>query len=96
MTKLLLARREAAARQHDDARIRWPQRTSLEFQRGLAPVVQELEEIARAMIAADDAQPLEIARSLMWLGDALFDLGQGGHLVASRFRCLSGPPPGVS
>jgi hypothetical protein len=70
----LIARRLTLAEQHDAARDRWP-RGHAEFVRALEEVVRGLQEIAVQMKATRNV--VEIARTRMWLGDALFDLAQG-------------------
>jgi hypothetical protein len=76
----LIARRQAAAERQDRARLQWPDYASPLFRQALQPIALELETIAKTIAAAPSAPPVEIARSMMWYGDALFDLAQGRHI----------------
>ena len=69
----LIARRAALAEEHDAARSRWPH-THPEFVRAVDEVARGLQAIATQIVASRNI--VEIAKTRMWLGDALFDLAQ--------------------
>jgi nucleoside 2-deoxyribosyltransferase len=82
----LIARRQQAADEHDRMRVQFPdvpRRSTVQFRNAMQPIVAELAEVARSMRANSATPAAEVARSLMWHGDALFDLGQGGHVAHS-------------
>lgn len=82
MTQDLIAQRLRQAELHDEVRARFPNTAygTAGFGAALVPVATRLGAIARAMTDSTDTAPVEIARSWMWFGDALFDLAQGGHV----------------
>lgn len=76
MRRQLRERRDRAAERHDAALAGYPTREGDTFQRELRAVVEELTAVAEA---ADDpsSDPVEVAKTYRWLGDACFDLGRG-------------------
>jgi hypothetical protein len=86
MLQDLVALRAQMADRHDALRARTPNTAygSPAFAAALGPLAARLEEVARAMTDLVDAPPVEIGRSWMWYGDALFDLAQGGHVPLAR------------
>ncbi len=69
-------RRDHAAERHDRALARHPTRQGDAFQRQLQAVVDELTTIAK-VADVPSSDPVEVARTYRWLGDACVDLGQG-------------------
>lgn len=80
MKRPLRERRDFAAQRHDAALARHPTREGDTFERELLAVVDELKSVAAA---ADDpsSDPVEVAKTYRWLGDAYFDLGRGKDQV---------------
>lgn len=76
MRRELRERRDDAAARHDAALGRFPTRQGDAFRRELRAVVDELTAIAQAA-DSPTADPVEVARTYRWLGDAYFDLGLG-------------------
>ncbi len=76
MNRQLRERRDRAAGRHDAALNRFPTREGEAFQRELKAVINELTAVVRA---ADEpsSDPVEVAKTYRWLGDAYFDLGLG-------------------
>ena len=74
MDRQLIKRRDLAAARHDAALQMDPTRTSTAFKTELAGVVQDLTAICKEA-DRDDADPVEVAKTYRWLGDAYFDLG---------------------
>ena len=76
MNRQLRERRDRAAKRHDAALERHPARDGAAFERELNAVVQELSAVATA---ADDpsSDPVEVAKTYRWLGDACFDRARG-------------------
>ncbi len=76
MNRQLRERRDRAAERHDAALARFPTRHGATFQGELRAVVEDLTAVvAAADIPASD--PVEVAKTYRWLGDAYFDLGLG-------------------
>ncbi|MEM6672843.1 MAG: hypothetical protein AAF726_08350 [Planctomycetota bacterium] len=68
-------RRDRAADRHDAALANWPTRASEEFLLEMRSVVEELESVAEtADRPASD--PVEVAKTYRWLGDAYSDLAR--------------------
>jgi hypothetical protein len=74
----LVFARKSLADVHDRARASFTH-AHPEFGRVVRDVATGLERIAAQMMRTRDVAPIEIGRSYMWLGDALFDLAQGRH-----------------
>lgn len=75
----VMAEREHLAKLHDAAKARW-QLGDPAFASAVQPLVPALSRIVDDMLQLPDAPSIEVARSYMWLGDALFDLAQGRHV----------------
>ena len=75
-----LRRRQATADMHDQIRGRFRDYHTPEFARAMAPVVNTLADLAREA-QASTYPAAEVGRTLMWFGDALFDMAQGGHVA---------------
>ncbi|MHC4250875.1 MAG: hypothetical protein ACYS9X_17245, partial [Planctomycetota bacterium] len=76
MKQHLRNRRDRASERHDAALARYPTREGSAFEGELRSAVDELATVAQL---ADDpsSDPVEVAKSYRWLGDACFDLGRG-------------------
>jgi hypothetical protein len=72
----LRERRGLAAERHDSALARYPTREGTAFESELRTVVEELTEVAKAA-DSPSSDPVEVAKTYRWLGDAYFDLGRG-------------------
>lgn len=76
MKAKLRERRDSAAEQHNAALARYPTREGSIFEGELRAVVEELTDVAAAAdIPSSD--PVEVAKTYRWLGDAYFDLARG-------------------
>jgi len=71
----LIAARDAAVAQHDRIVSQYAHRHDAAFASALEPVIAELERIISAASAAK-SDPVELSRTLRWLGDAYFDHGR--------------------
>jgi hypothetical protein len=76
MDRTLILRRDAAADRHDAALARHPTRSGGGFAVEMKAVIRELEEVATGLDRTS-TDPIEHARTLSWLANAYFDLGQG-------------------
>ena len=72
----LQERRGKAAERHDAALTRYPTREGAGFRRELQAVIDELSALTQAA-DVPSSDPVEVAKTYRWLGDAFFDLGQG-------------------
>lgn len=72
----LTGRRERALSRHDKALERWPGRRGADFEREVASVAEELQDVAAAQEAQGQSAP-ERCRTWRYVGDALFDLAHG-------------------
>ncbi|HEV8549626.1 MAG TPA: hypothetical protein VGQ57_11375, partial [Polyangiaceae bacterium] len=75
----LVAERARLADAHDRAKNQWHV-SQPEFLAAVRPVADALAGVAERVLQTAGTPTLEIARSYMWLGDALFDLAQGRHV----------------
>ena len=71
----LIAARDAAVALHDRVVSQHGTRFDAAFASALEPVIGELERIIAAA-TADKSDPVELSRTLRWLGDAHFDHGR--------------------
>ena len=76
MKAALRERRGAAAERHDAALARCPSREGSVFTDELRAVAAELEDVA-AKADVPSSDPVEVAKTYRWLGDAYFDLARG-------------------
>ena len=76
MNRTLRERRDSVGKRHDAALERDPSRATNWFETELRAVVEELERICEAADSSG-SDPVEVAMTFRWLGDALFDLGRG-------------------
>lgn len=74
----LIAERAQLADQHDHAKANW-QLADPQFAQAVQPLALALSRVVDDMLQIPEAPTIEVARSYMWLGDALFDLAQGRH-----------------
>lgn len=76
MKRQLRDRRDAAAERHDSALARFPTRKGAAFAAEIRAVIAELEAVA-TQADGPDSDPVEVAKTYRWLGDAFFDLSLG-------------------
>ena len=76
MKRDLRERRDQAAGSHDGALERYPTREGKAFQGEIQAVIDELSAVA-ALADRPDSDPVEVAKTYRWLGDAHFDLARG-------------------
>ena len=76
MKRDLRDRRDQAGRRHDAALERYPTREGRAFQSELQALIDELSAIA-ALADRPASDPVEVAKTYRWLGDACFDLANG-------------------
>lgn len=84
MKAKLRERRESAAERHDAALARYPTREGSMFERELRAVVDELTKVAKAA-DSPSSDPVEVAKTYRWLGDAYFDLARGRDEAALTY-----------
>jgi hypothetical protein len=81
MKRQLRERRDSAADRHDAALAHFPTREGKTFESELEAVVEELGAVAKAA-DTPSSDPVEVAKTYRWLGDACFDLGRGTDQTA--------------
>jgi len=84
MKAKLRERRGTAAERHDVALSRYPTREGSIFEGELCAVVAELTDVAAAA-DVPSSDPVEVAKTYRWLGDAYFDLARGRDEAAMTF-----------
>ncbi len=88
MLRELRERRDRAADKHDTVLSANPNREGDAFTQELKAIVAELSEVTRG---ADEpnADPVEVAKTYRWLGDAYFDLGRGSDPDSLRLGAMA-------
>ena len=76
MKRQLRERRDRVAERHDAALARYPTRGGAAFERELRAIVEELSAVSKTA-DTPSSDPVEVAKTYRWLGDAFFDLGRG-------------------